>query len=840
MILCNRGIGGCRPRGFLLAWFVVLAVCVAGSRVSAAEKPIDFSHDVVPVLRKHCVGCHGDKEAKGSFSINTRPLIVDSGNVDLDDPGDSYLLELITSSDPDVQMPPADHERLSGMEVAVLRRWIVSGLPWEEGFSFGQTAYEPPLRPRLPELPAAVDGRTNPIDRILDAHLAERDLPRPSPVDDALFYRRVHLDLVGLLPEPEALAAFLADPASDKRERAIDQLLDQDLAYADHWLTFFNDLLRNDYSGTGFITGGRRQITSWLYAALRDNMPFDQFTRELIAPPTPASGGYIEGIKWRGEVSAGQTVEIQFAQNVAQSFLGINMKCASCHDSFIDRWTLDEAYGLAAIYASQPLEIHRCDKPVGKTAEAGWLFPELGQIDPQAPQPERLQQLAALMTHAENGRFTRAIVNRLWYKLMGRGIVHPLDAMQSEPWNTDLLDYLAWYLADQNYDLKQVLRLIATSEAYQSASEVTVGEPGEGVYTYRGPRPRRMTAEQFLDSVWQITGRAPSAPDAAVIRSIANGSTSESSTASSGDKPDAAGGPPASQPPVPVQWIWGGANDEVPPAGQQMVLRKTLKLGSPIARGAAVFTCDNEFTLYVNGREVDRGDDWTKLHLLPLRGLLKEGDNQLVFVVKNAGSSANPAGLMFAAAWEGDDGTPGQLGADASWQWSPALPTPREGRLGNVAGPWKPARVVTPVGSWTQTIDAQVHPQLALAVQGETPMVRASLLKNNALMRSLGRPTRDQIVSMRPTGLTTLEAIDLANEQTLADAFEAGGTRLIQTVGGDADALVRHLYAFALSREPTEEELAVLRDRIGDPPSPTAVQDVLWAICMLPEFLLVQ
>ena len=105
-----------------------------------------------------------------------------------------------------------------------------------------------------------------------------------------------------------------------------------------------------------------------------------------------------------------------------------------------------EAYGLAAIYASEPLQIHRCDKPTGDTATASWLFPELGEIDPQAPRAERLQQLADLMTHPENGRFTRTIVNRLWHQLMGRGIVHPLDAMQTEPWNDDLLDYLAWHL----------------------------------------------------------------------------------------------------------------------------------------------------------------------------------------------------------------------------------------------------------------------------------------------------------------------------------------------------------------------------------------------------------
>ena len=248
-------------------------------------------------------------------------------------------------------------------------------MPWDDGFSFAPVAWEPPLKPRRPELPPSADGRENPIDRILDADMAAHQVPRPKPIDDAAFLRRVSLDLVGLLPEPDRLAEFLADTAADKRETIVRQLLDDRISYADHWLTFFNDLLRNDYSGTGFITGGRQQVSTWLYDALLTNKPFDQFARELIAPPTPASQGYIDGIRWRGEVSAGQTVEIQFAQSVSQSFLGINMKCASCHDSFIDRWKLDEAYGLAAIYASQPMEIHRCDKPIGRKSEAKWLFP---------------------------------------------------------------------------------------------------------------------------------------------------------------------------------------------------------------------------------------------------------------------------------------------------------------------------------------------------------------------------------------------------------------------------------------------------------------------------------
>ncbi|RLS79741.1 MAG: DUF1549 domain-containing protein, partial [Planctomycetota bacterium] len=200
--------------------------------------------------------------------MNHRELVVDSGHVVVGKPEESHLLNLILSTDRETQMPPADRERLSEKEKDVIRKWIADGLPWEEGFSFAPASYEPPLKPRRPELPPAVDGRSNPVDRILDADLASHQIARPAEIDDAVFLRRVSLDLVGLLPEPQELEAFVADNTPGKRERIVRNLLDDNVGYAEHWLSFFNDLLRNDYSGTGFITGGRQQVSGWLYEAL--------------------------------------------------------------------------------------------------------------------------------------------------------------------------------------------------------------------------------------------------------------------------------------------------------------------------------------------------------------------------------------------------------------------------------------------------------------------------------------------------------------------------------------------------------------------------------------------
>jgi hypothetical protein len=622
-------------------------VATAALHAEESKPSIDFAHSVVPILKAHCAECHGGHRHEGDFSINTREMIVDSSSAIPGNSAESYIIEMVTTAEATVRMPK-DKPPLAEETVNILREWIDAGLPWEPGFSFAPRDYEPALHPRRPELPPAVDGRTNPVDRILDAYLADRDVPRPAPIDDAAFMRRVHLDIIGLLPNRENMQAFVADSNPAKREQLVDQLLADKRGYAEHWLSFWNDLLRNDYAGTGYIDGGRKQISAWLYRALMQNMPFDQFARELISP-SPESEGFIRGIKWRGNVNASQKPELQFAQNVSQVFLGLNMKCASCHDSFIDRWTLEETYGLAAITADAPLEAYRCDKPTGKTVEAAWMFPELGQIDAQAPREERLRRLAELMTHRENGRFTRTIVNRLWHRLMGRGIVHPVDAMQTEPWSADLLDYLAVHLADSGYDLKATLRLIVTSHAYQSRTVALDEQPLGPQNVYRGPVAKRMTAEQFVDALWQITGTAPREPH----------------------------------------------------------------------KNVAEFLTDDD--------------------------------------------------------------------------------------------------------------------------KKERSYYRASLVSSDLLQRSLGRPNREQVVTDRPSVLTTLQALDLSNSPLLAETLHRGvGNIGERFANADPTTIVDWLYESALSRPPTTDERTIALEVLGSPASPQGIEDLVWLVIMLPEFQIIR
>ena len=785
---------------------------------------VDFNHQIVPLLRKHCGECHTGDKLKGGFSLNDRaallhgsengPVVV-SGN-----PAKSLLLELVASTDRDQRMPPKG-DGLSAAEVALLRQWIAEGLPWEAGFAFKAPAYEPPLKPRAVTLPPAVAGRDHPVDRLVDAYLAQHNLPRPPPASDSTFLRRAYLDLIGLLPTPEEVAAFLQDPAPDKRTRLVHTLLARDTDYAEHWLSFWNDLLRNDYGGTGFITGGRRQISQWLHEALLTNKPFDQFARELIAPPSDESRGFIDGIKWRGEVSAGQTVEIQFAQSLGQSFLGLNLKCASCHDSFVDRWKLDEAYGLAAIYAEKPLEVNRCDKPLGRTARAAWLFPELGNVNPEAPRPERLRQLAALMTHPENGRFTRTLVNRLWHRLLGRGIVHPLDAMQSEPWSADLLDALANHFQQTGYDVKRTLAFLATSQIYQARSDILAGEANAPVF--HGPRAKRLSAEQFVDAVWQLTGTAPQKMDAPVFRTRPDGGAA-AGLALSG------------------QWIWGLAptDGKARPAGETVLFRTEWKLAAEPVSGAAIFTGGNGLTVYLNGRRITGTERGDQVIAIPLHDKLKAGSNQVVVIAQTDGRNPTAAGLYVQAEVRLSDGTVATLQSDAAWQFSPGGNAGREGRLGALP---KNVQTVAVVAAPTAAAEALQREGPALLAQGRANagrMIRAALVKSDFLMRSLGRPNRDQIVSMRPDQLTTLEALDLANGQTLTRALEQGAARLAAQAWASPAALITRVYTQTLARPPSPGELRAAEELLGNQPAAPAIADLLWALLMQPEFLYVQ
>ena len=180
--------------------------------------------------------------------------------------------------------------------------------------------------------------------------------------------------------------------SANKREKLVDTLLADKQAFVENWMSFWNDLLRNDEQDQH-----RRppQADDWLAVHVADgNQPIDLMTAELLNPGKDGPDGYLKGVNWRGRVNASQTPPIQAAQNVSQVFLGSSIKCASCHDSFINQLKLEQAYGMASFFSPKNLEMHRCDKPTGKIVPPKFMLPDLGEVAANADQATRHRALA--------------------------------------------------------------------------------------------------------------------------------------------------------------------------------------------------------------------------------------------------------------------------------------------------------------------------------------------------------------------------------------------------------------------------------------------------------------
>ncbi len=473
----------------------------------------DFARDIQPILHARCAACHGVDKPQGGLSVYTRSALLKGGvhgpAITPGSSGKSLLIARVTHGTPaGTPRMPLGQSPLTGDEIATLRAWIDAGAEWNPNGQPLQGRVS--TRPRRPAIPHS--ARTHPIDAFLDRYWRQMKVAPAAPISDATFARRVYLDLIGLPPTPEEQAAFANDQRPGRRDRLIYELLAGRRRYAEHWMTFWNDLLRNE-DGVAYPGETREWITGWLLQALETNMPYDRMARALLDPSEKDSPrGFLAGINWGGDVSASQSVPMQAAQNSAQVFLGASLKCASCHDSFVSHWRVAETFSLAAFFSAAPLEIARCEVKTGATANPAFLFPELEKLEPAREGITNRARVAALFTSPHNGRFARTLVNRYWRSLFGRGLVEPVDDMDAPAWDADLLDWLAADFADHDYDLQFLLRRILTSRAYQSAasaeSETSVRPlPGASAgSTFRGPLTRRLTAEQFTDAVAAITG----------------------------------------------------------------------------------------------------------------------------------------------------------------------------------------------------------------------------------------------------------------------------------------------------------------------------------------------
>ncbi len=822
---------------FFVAGFLV---CSAAARAEltpeqVAQLPapvthaVDFTKEIKPILEVSCGNCHGRGKSKGDFRMDNREAFLKGGEtgptVVVGNSQKSLLIELVMGFDPDAIMP-AKGSKLKPEQIALLRAWIDQGLKWDAEVWLGKV--EPQnLHPHSPQV-VANKKFTSPVDVMVDGYFKTNKVKWAAPVSDSVFARRAYLDIIGLIPPAKELEQFVTDKSSDKRDKLVQKLLSNDRAYAEHWITFWNDLLRNDYKGTGYIDGGRKQITKWLYSTLLTNQPYNQFVAELVNP-TPESEGFIKGIVWRGVVNASQIPEMQAAQNISQVFMGINMKCASCHDSFINDLQLSDAYSIANIYSEKPLELFECDKPTGKMAVSKFLYPEFGAIDEKADKATRMKQFAASLTSEKNGRLSRTFVNRLWDRFMGHPLA-PVDDMEKPAWNPDLLDWLAEDFVAHNYDVKHLIKTIVTSRTYQLAP-VNV-EQIEKNYVFRGPSVRRMTAEQFRDALTAVTRIGYAAPNAEI--ELLDATTMEKF----GTR-------------VETKWIWNDKAAATKAPAEYVYFRKQINLLDPVTEASAVIACDNSFVLYVNGVKIGEGNDYAKPSFFDLRKALKPGANVVAILAANhlgnnelppkgkaAPDADNPGGLIFYARVRGAEGASEKVmdfASDATWKWTREEVAGWE-NLDFDFSTWNKAAELGGVAMspWRMKKD-QIPNKLASIQPGD---IRAALVNADPLAVALGRPNREQTVTTRPSEATTLQALEMTNGETLSQILR----RSAETLAAESKServLVHQIYQQALGRKPTAVELKLAEELVGKPVKKEGVEDLLWATTMLPEFQLI-
>lgn len=484
---------------------MLIRACVAFGILSfgAVAQTVDYERQVRPIVAARCSGCHNETKRSGGLALASLADALAGGRSGAAiRPGkgsESLLVERLTAEGP--ARMPFGGKQMPEAEIALVKKWIDEGARATLSSAAAKAKWEASLSLSKPAGASTLDG-------FLEAYWAKNGVREGLVVGDGAFARRAYLDIWGLLPPPAELAAFVADGDAGKREKLVGRLLGDNRKYAEHWISFWNDLLRND-EGANYHseTGGRKSITPWLLQSLETNLSYRELVAKLLNPTAADDPeGFLIGVNWRGTISASQTPAMQAAQNTAQVFLGVNLKCNSCHDSFISKWKLKDAYQMAAYFAPEPkLQLFRCDVAQDATAEAGFLYPALYRAPASSSLKDRRAAAAATFTDPGNGRLARTVVNRIWERMLGRGFVADSDDLDGEPWDPETLDYLAADFVEHGYDLKRLIGKIAVSKAYQLRSAAR--KEGEtGAYVFRGPEIRRLTAEEFADAVGAITG----------------------------------------------------------------------------------------------------------------------------------------------------------------------------------------------------------------------------------------------------------------------------------------------------------------------------------------------
>ena len=452
-----------------------------------------FQAEVLPILRDQCFRCHGEKDQSG-LRLNSREHALSMGDSELPavvpgDPDASEMIVRIRARD----MPPTD-EGLSDRQIATLEQWVRDGAVWPS----------PPLDP-----------------------LAVAAVP---VVDDASFLRRAYLDTVGVGPSAEELREFLSSCDPDKRVKLVERLL-HDERYADHWVSFWLDLLAENPTLLNQSLNSTGPFRWFLYESLRDGKPLDRMVTELLLMRGSAHEGGSAGFALAGENDSPMAAKGHIA---ASAFLGIELQCARCHDSPYHSTTQEDLYSIAAMLNRKPLTPPKTSRvpdaffaSIGRESlirvtlkpdvqvQPKWPFASFTGIEDgphidalmRDPEDSR-ERLAALITSPNNARFSQVIVNHLWNRLVGAGFVQPVDDWEGKtPSHPELLQWLADQLVAHDYDLRHVQRQIMTSQAYQRQAIGLNRQAAAEQRFFNAPDPRRLSGEQIVDALFAASGR---------------------------------------------------------------------------------------------------------------------------------------------------------------------------------------------------------------------------------------------------------------------------------------------------------------------------------------------
>ena len=388
------------------------------------------------------------------------------------------------------------------------------------------------LKDKAPQVPAPTPDypATNAVDHFLNATMAAAKVKPASLTTDGAFARRLWLDVTGAQPSVEELSlvrGIVIEHGADWRKRLIDEALKD---WADQWVGYWQDVLAENPNLVKPMLNNTGPFRWWIHESFADGKAMDRFATELIRMEGSELDGGPAGFAMASQNDVPMAAK---AHVIAKAFLGVEMKCARCHDAPHHPFTQKDLFSIAAMLERKPIAVPKTSsvpgtpehlrrmsitvslKP-GEQVAPAWSLEALataklpdGVIAEETAKDSR-QRLAAIITSPNNMRFAQVIVNRLWKRYMGYGLVDPVDDWENaKPSHPQLLDWLAHELATHDYDLKHVARLILNSHAYQRTVGVTPTQtPKPEQRLFASQVRRRLSAEQVVDSLFNAAGKS--------------------------------------------------------------------------------------------------------------------------------------------------------------------------------------------------------------------------------------------------------------------------------------------------------------------------------------------